>query len=70
MFRLADESTLERVEGALYKAREFRTALASWWWNALGILFVVLSFGAFLYARSTAPPAREEKRIEFQPQTW
>jgi hypothetical protein len=48
MFRLADESTLERVEGALYKAREFRTALASWWWNAFGILFVVLSFGFFL----------------------
>lgn len=69
MFRLADETTLDRIEGALYNAREFKAAMSSWWWNAFGLLFIVISMTVFLYARSTAP-AKEVQKIDFKPTVW
>lgn len=69
MFRLADETTLERVEGGLRRAREFRDALFSWWWNVVALVFIAGSFLFFLYARVTSPVV-EEKRIPFEPQVW
>lgn len=69
MFRLADETTLDRIEGALYNAREFRSSMTSWWWNVFGLVFIVASMGFFLYARGTAP-VQEVKKIEFQPTVW
>jgi hypothetical protein len=70
MFHLTSETTMERVQGALIRAREFQVAAAGWWWNMLGILFVVGSMALFLYSRAVTPPPEEVKRIEFKPQVW
>ena len=70
MFRLTDETMLERVEGALLRARDRSIQVSSWWWNILGLLFVIVSMGFFLYARGQAGPREEPKRIEFEPQVW
>ena len=69
MFHLADESTLERMEGALRRAREYSDSVWSWWWNVILLVGVLASFGFFLYARR-GTPVREEKRIPFEPTTW
>lgn len=69
MFRLADETTLERVEGSLLRARDFQTIVSAWWWNTLGILFIVISMGTFLYARISTPQ-EAIKQIDFEPQVW
>lgn len=69
MFRLADETTLERVEGSLLRARDFNVRVSSWWWNTIGILFVVISMSMFLYSRMGAPK-EEVKKISFEPQLW
>lgn len=69
MFRLADETTLERVEGSLLRARDFNIAVSAWWWNIVGLLFIVGSMGAFLYARAVAPKI-EAVNIPFEPQVW
>jgi hypothetical protein len=69
MFRLADETTLERVEGSLLRARDFQTMVSAWWWNTIGILFIVISMGAFLYARISTPKD-DTKQITFEPQLW
>lgn len=69
MFRLADETTLERVEGSLLRARDFKVKVSSWWWNAVGLLFVVISMSMFLYSRMGVPK-EETKNIPFEPQVW
>jgi hypothetical protein len=69
MFRLADETTLERVEGSLLRARDFKVKVSSWWWNTIGILFVVISMSMFLYSRFGIPK-EEAKKIPFEPQVW
>jgi hypothetical protein len=67
MFRLADETTLERIEGSLLRARNFQTSVSAWWWNAVGLLFVVVSMTMFLYFR--VPPVPKVD-IPFEPQVW
>lgn len=69
MFRLVDETTLDRIHGGLLRAREFQTQASSMWWNILGVLFVIVSFGFFLYAR-VRTPTEEVKRIDFEPTVW
>jgi len=69
MFRLADETTLERVEGSLLRARDFKVKVSSWWWNTVGILFVVISMSMFLYSRFGISK-EEVKKIPFEPQIW
>lgn len=68
MFRLADETTLERIEGSLLRARNFQTTVSAWWWNAVGLLFVVVSMTMFLYSRTK--PVVPEVNIPFEPQVW
>jgi hypothetical protein len=69
MFRLADESSMVRMEGALRRAREYSDSLFAWWWNALLLIAAVGGFALFLYVRRNTP-VREEKRIPFEPTTW
>ena len=69
MFRLVDETTLERVEGSLLRARDFNVKVSSWWWNTVGILFVVISMTMFLYSRFGIQK-EEVKKIPFEPQVW
>ena len=70
MFRLTDEPMLERIEGALLRAKQLQTQTTSWWWNVLALLFIVGSMGFFLYTRATRPAVMEEKKIPFEPQVW
>lgn len=70
MFRLTDEPMLERIEGALLRAKQLQTQTTSWWWNVLALVFIVGSMAMFLYTRAVRPPPIEEKRIPFEPQVW
>jgi hypothetical protein len=70
MFRLTDEPMLERIEGALLRAKQLQTETTSWWWNLLALVFIVGSMAVFLYTRATRPAMVEEKRIPFEPQVW
>ena len=70
MFRLTDETMLERIEGSLLRARDLQTKTTSWWWNLLALAFIVGSMAVFLYTRATRAPPVEEKRIPFEPQVW
>ena len=69
MFHLV-EDTASQIENNLIGVRSTRDSVFSWWFNIALLIFVVGSFGYFLYASYGTATPPELQKIHFEPRTW
>jgi len=69
MFHLVKDN-VSGIENNLIWARSVRDSIVSWWFNVVLLVFVVGSFGYFLWASHGTAPPEELKKIPFEPNMW
>ena len=64
------QQSISRIENNLLWVKSVRDSIFAWWFNTILLVFVVGSFGYFLYANYGTAPSEELQKIPFEPRTW